>query len=617
MEKESYEVKRHTIFNHLKFIFDLIWNYDKRIVFFQYLEIVMQTLAGFGLLLLPALMIHFLTAKYEIGQLIVSVITCFLIFGMIEACSTYLFRRNTMQYIKFRGGYCLLLFLQRVLGMDYEKFENEKVQRVIENASDLGLGGNNYGLEGMLHAFTKLMIGILSLILYVFFLSNVNIMIVLFLLAISLLQFIAFTYASRYEFSNTQKKGEYAVSQGYFERQAYNVRAGKDIRLYQLQDWLTKEYQSINQKYQKLVEKERLYYFSNDLLGLILQLVRDGVSYFYFMHLLRQGLELSSFVLYIGLIASFSQYFNQITEQLMAMQKNKIGVEYVRELFAIAKTNHTEGKIEQSKKELTYDIEFCDVSFSYPGKEDGLQKKVLDHLSFHIRKGEKIALVGVNGAGKSTIVKLICGFYKPTEGTIKINGIDILNWNLDAYYKDLAVLFQESFSTAFTIEENVTCQEGKEERDLKCLQALSDAGLMEKIDSLDKKEKTHLDKDVAADGIKLSGGQMQKLMLARALYKNCKVLLLDEPTAALDAIAENEMYETYHRLLEGKTSLFISHRLASTRFCNRIIFLENGTIKEEGSHEELMKKNGKYKEMFEVQSKYYKEESENEFQDAI
>lgn len=522
-----------------------------------------------------------------------------------------------MQYIEFRAGHFFLRFASKVMRMDYVQYENEDNQKIIDNASDKGLGGNGEGLEGLLHNLTKLMVGVLGLLLYGVLLSNVSIWIAVFLIVISAVQFVAFYFASRFEFHNTVEKGGYMVSQQYFKNQSYDVASGKDVRLYQLQHWLSREYRKVNEKYQHLIAKERFCYFASDLLGLFLQLLRDGITYLYFMNLLKHGMAVSEFVLYIGLIASFSVYFNEITTRLMHMERDQIGIEYLRKLMDIAPVFHHGTGEKLSPSESTYDIVFSHVSFSYPAKEGSESRQILNDISFTMKKGEKLALVGVNGAGKSTIIKLICGFYRPTSGTITINGIDVSDLDLEDYYQYLAVVFQDAFTSSFTIEENVTCKEPVEARDEKCVDAMKQAGIWEKIASLDQKERTYLNKDVSEEGIKLSGGQLQKLMLARALYKDCKVLLLDEPTAALDAIAESEMYEEYERLLKGRTALFISHRLASTRFCDRIIFIENGQVIEEGTHDSLMEFGGRYREMFEIQSKYYKDEEETEYEAVI
>lgn len=220
--------------------------------------------------------------------------------------------------------------------------------------------------------------------------------------------------------------------------------------------------------------------------------------------------------------------------------------------------------------------------------------------------GEKLAIVGLNGAGKSTLVKLICGLYDPTEGEVLLNGVDIREYNRQEYYRLFSAVFQQFSVLEVTLAENVA--QTDENIDWKRMgDCIEKAGLTDKVESLPQHYETHIGRKVFEDGIELSGGETQRLMLARALYKGGSIIVLDEPTAALDPIAENDIYMKYNEMTEGCTSVYISHRLASTRFCDRIIFLGEGNILEEGTHEELMQKGGNYAELFEVQSKYYKE----------
>ena len=253
-------------------------------------------------------------------------------------------------------------------------------------------------------------------------------------------------------------------------------------------------------------------------------------------------------------------------------------------------------------------IEFRNVSFTYEGSE----KPVLTNVSFKINADEKIALVGNNGAGKTTIVKLLCGLYPPTSGEILIDGKSINDIGVEKYQDMISVLFQDTSPIALSIAENVCGCEPKDVDRKKLQDCLEKAGLLEKVNTLTKKEETYITPILDEKGVVLSGGETQKLLLAKAMYKDGPMLILDEPTSALDPIAESRIYEEYNQLANKKTAVFISHRLASTKFCDRILFLDNGQIVEEGSHDQLMKNGGKYREIFDIQSHYYKEEVSNE-----
>ncbi len=252
-----------------------------------------------------------------------------------------------------------------------------------------------------------------------------------------------------------------------------------------------------------------------------------------------------------------------------------------------------------------YELKLENVSFRYPGAE----RDTIHGLNLTVRPGEKLAIVGLNGAGKTTLVKLLCGLLDPTEGKVLLNGKDIRDFNRRNYYDLFSAVFQDFSILDVTIAEEIaqTTVGIDYERVADCVEK---AGLTSTIEKLPKGLQTHVGREVYLDGVLFSGGQTQRLMLARALYKNGPILLLDEPTAALDPIAENDIYMKYNEITHGKTSLFISHRLASTRFCDRIIFVAEGEIKEEGTHENLLALNGEYANLFAVQSRYYQEGKE-------
>jgi ABC-type multidrug transport system fused ATPase/permease subunit len=252
------------------------------------------------------------------------------------------------------------------------------------------------------------------------------------------------------------------------------------------------------------------------------------------------------------------------------------------------------------------DIEFRNVSFRY---SEG-SANILDGLSFHIHPNEKIALVGVNGAGKTTIVKLLCGFYKVSDGDILINGYNIDRFKRADLYTLFSAVFQEICLLPLTVGENITCMSARETDEEKIMHCLEMAGMKDEIMKYEQKLETPLLKVIDGDGIMLSGGQQQKLLLARALYKDAPILILDEPTAALDPIAESEVYEKFHEVTEHKTAIFISHRLASTRFCDMLFMLSGGKVIESGTHDQLIAQNGEYAYMYNIQSHYYKQEGE-------
>ena len=599
---ENRQKKQHAWGNYY-FVYQGVWQFDKKVLLFAALQVIVGVITAFGMILLPAVTIGLLEHTVTAAVFMRSILLLFLGYGIICSSNHYLKQRNGYQYIGFRVHDKTAQYMEQSMKLDYCQYEKEEIQQM-KNIANEALGGNVQGVEGILHQTVEVLTAGIGLVLYAACISTVNPWIILMLVGISLVQMGSFRVANQYELKHREQKANLKIHQEYLDRKAYEVGAGKDIRLYQMQEWLSSHYLRANKAYQKLIARERSGYFANSLLGLVLQLGRDAVCYWYLICSLQEGMPVSQFVLSMGMVAGFSAYFSDITNRCTQLQRSQRQVGFLRQYLDLQpEFHHGTGK-KLSSQEQTIEVVFSHVTFTYPGSE----QKILDDISFTMKKGEKIALVGINGAGKTTIVKLLCGFYHPTQGQILLNGTDLSELDLESYYQDLAVVFQEAFTWSFTIAENVSCENAEHYNREHCISVLKQAGLWDKVEKLPKQEQTFLNKDMAEDGLQLSGGELQKLMLAHALYQNCRSLLLDEPTAALDAIAENEMYERYREMIKGKTTMFISHRLASTRFCDQILFLEKGKIAEQGTHEELMQKQGTYAQMFEVQSKYYREE---------
>lgn len=365
--------------------------------------------------------------------------------------------------------------------------------------------------------------------------------------------------------------------------------------------------------YRQLQNHQEQHLLLGKIADVVLTTARNAVAYGYLLHMVVSGdLSASMFLLYFSAVGGFTSWITTILNSVIQLQRKSEKLCRVR--------NHLEWnepfRFEEApdvprRKDERYELRLENVTYRYPGSD----KNTIDHINLTIHPGEKIAIVGLNGAGKTTLVKLMCGLLEPCEGKVLLNGEDIRQYNRRDYYRLFTAVFQEMSlfqeSIAANIAQSIT--EIDREKVLSCVQR---AGFADTIQHLPKSIDTNLGKLAHDDAVELSGGQTQRLMLARALYKNAPILLLDEPTAALDPIAENDMYLRYHEITQGRTAIYISHRLASTRFCDRILFLAQGKIAEEGTHEQLMQGNGEYAKLFEVQSRYYREGgAENEEQE--
>ncbi len=414
------------------------------------------------------------------------------------------------------------------------------------------------------------------------------------------------SYKNKDNWTGLDRKIEYVM------RIMGDFSQAKDLRIYGLGEWLFDVFNQTFTGRMNWRKTELLYNFKNDFLTALLSLTRDVVSYSLLVYvIIERGLTGADFVFYFGVVGGFSTWLSGMVNDFSELIKHNLGFCELREFLDYPnKTNRGKG-IEVPKD--SFSIEFKNVSFRYEGNGED----TINNLSFKIEKGEKIAFVGVNGAGKTTLVKLICGLYEPSSGDILIDGKSIKEYNIFEYYRLFSVVFQDIFLMPQSVKNNIVGGEFNEFDKDKLNNVIELAGLKTKLDNLPNGIETNLVKTVHEKAVEFSGGEIQRLALARALYKDGKALLLDEPTAALDPIAESKIYDRYNEMTKGHTSVFISHRLASTRFCDRIFMFEKGKIIEEGTHQSLMQKGGKYSEMFEVQSHYYKENIDTEVTDYV
>lgn len=494
---------------------------------------------------------------------------------------------------------------------DYQNIETYEGQKKLEKAQE-AIQYNTSGVEGMFRYTPDFVMNLAGLVLYGTAILGVDWRILFVLVLMLFCNILTNRYARGYIDKHKDEDAGIWKKQKYLYDQAKKISAGKDIRLFGMEGWLDRIMEQLvrdGTAWQKKAERRWYLPVASD--G-IFTAIRDLLAYGVLISDVMEGrISIAMFTFYLGIITGFSKWLFAVVGSYNDMKRASMETGYFRE--ALDAENHFKregGLTTGDMLQRPVRVEFQDVSFRYPGaKED-----TIFHLNLSVREGEKIALVGHNGAGKTTIVKLLCGLYAPTEGKILVNGKSIEEYNLDEYFKLLGVVFQDVRTTSFTIRQNIA---GADEADEKRLSlAAEQAGLKDKVESLEKGYDTYLSSVYEDENIQLSGGETQKLLLARAIYKDAPFLILDEPTSALDPIAEDAMYRQYHHMAKEKTAVFISHRLASTRFCDRILFLEHGKIIEEGSHDELMRKDGKYAYVYGVQSHYYTDENQERMEAA-
>ncbi len=490
----------------------------------------------------------------------------------------------------------------KTLRVPYRHVEEGETKDLYWKAMGIINQGDWSALHKITYGSINIVRNVISFLLYSTVLSFLHPLVAALLILLALVQYVISLRKIKYMEKFRTETAELDKKKSYVLYSAMgNQAAAKDIRIFGMKRWLSREKDLLLDRSRKLEQKKsRADYFFWQA-GSLLNLGRDIFAYGYLLsQVLAGAVGPGEFVLYFGAITGFSGFVGSIMDSLAELRSGSLETNYYRTYMELPEEDRETGQRHIHELAQPISIEFRDVSFAY---DKTAEKKIFDHFNLKINAGEKLALVGVNGAGKTTLVKLLTGMYEPDEGKILINGVDRNEFPREELYRLFSAVFQEPFILPVTVAENLTFEVDYDSD--RAWNALERAGLAGKFREKGVTMDTFFDKDIDENGIELSGGEQQRFLLARALYKDAPILVLDEPTAALDPIAESEVYDNYARYSDKKTAVFISHRLASTRFSDRIVLLGEGGILEEGSHQELMERQGAYAEMFEVQSRYY------------
>lgn len=606
-------MENNNILRNAKYLYSHANSFNKTYKYKVGSSILLKLLIPIFATFIPTVVVYLIVNKYEVESYALFVGLIVLGFALVSYINTYLTYSLFFEKTVIRTHYFFELLSKKGMETGYENMEFEGGRKKLMKAVG-AIERNAVGIERFFADFPTFVTSIVGILLFSSYILSINYILVLVLLGMATMNLILNTYARNYEKRTENELNRYRTKLKYYQDEANKLVNAKDIRIYKLEDWFYKGIKLFTKKFSYLVMRQKSRYSIANLSDSLFTILRNVIAYTILVSMvLNNQINVAEFTFMMGIVIGFALWLNRLSESYARLKEANIRVNGYRYYIAMDdRINMEKGEDITPLLNQKLSIEFKNVSFTYPDAD----KPTITNLNLKIMPGEKIALVGVNGAGKTTIVKLLTGLYNPTAGEILINGIPMDDFNKYEYYNLFGVIFQDINVMPFSIAQNISGKTVEETDYKKVEEVLEKSGLSEKISSLKEKENTNLTQVIDDKGIMLSGGEMQKLMLSRALYKDSPILILDEPTAALDPLAEQELYLKYDSLTINKTSIFISHRLSSTQFCNRIIYLEDGDILEIGEHQELINKHGKYAEMFAVQSQYYKE-NEKEEEDEI
>ena len=577
------------------------WNFKPFFFVFFIAEIILRGVLPFTYIVIPKYLIDQFTGPRNLS---VIVMLAGLMIGANVIINFVIAWTNENIQKKYYPDIQMLLQAKlgrKMMEIPYEYTENKEKLDKSEKAKT----GIDQGYSGGIQGVTEPVMGIVTAALVLagctgILLINTPIVILLIIANVGFNSFFN-SRINRIQLKLFKKKSAINRAFYYCLFSLADFRYGKDIRLYNAEDMMLEKADAYNRNLAHINKKQAFQLLPfHELSKINLAVITAGIYGYIGYSALTGKLGIGDCTMLIAAATAMSENINHI---IMQSQELKKKCSYAFEYVDFMQTNDGQDTGGRNCIDKPHTIEFRDVSFAYPGTDT----YILENINLVLRQGEPLSIVGKNGAGKTTFIKLLCRFYKVSEGQILLDGIDINEYRFDDYIKLLSVVFQDFSLLGYSLKENIAGETAALVDDNALTPLLEQLGLDKKVNELPLRLETPVFKYYDKNGFEPSGGEQQKIAIARAIYKDAPLIILDEPTAALDPVAEFEIYRQFHTMVEDKTAVYISHRLSSCKFCKNIAVFNNGRIAEYGCHAELIKiKNGIYAEMFSTQAQYYK-----------
>lgn len=588
--------KMKHFFSNMVFMFCRSWKLSRSIWVFSSLKFIFETLYPFVMLILPKYILDELAEarRIEVTLRYIGLYAAVIIFFNIA--NLLLNRFNAVETIKasFRTE---LDNQKKWLYMDYGNFENGQVRELAGRCVNQVEPQRFIG-----EAVLGFLQNAIQLAGYTYIIASLHPLVIAFILIVIGMNTLIGKKLNKIGYEYQPIITHLSRRYGYIFNNMIDFSVGKEVRINGAASWLRKKFdEETNEYMHEFCENQKKTYIYHVLL-MVIDLLQTVVIYGYCAYLAIHGnITVGSFTVFLGAVTAFSGSFSGFIGRFPSLALLLKYVDDYKAFLMLSKHKGAENESVEGSNPTNggFDIEFINVSFKYPNTN----RYVLRNVNIKIKSGERLSVVGYNGAGKSTFIKLICRLYEPTKGKILVGGVDISTIKLNDYRELLSVVFQDYDLFSMTIRENVVLNRKFDK--VRLDDALEKSGLGERINMLETGVDTELFRAFDYDGTEFSGGEEQKLACARAYYKDAPIVILDEPTASLDPIAESRLYERFNSIIGNKTSIYISHRLASVKFCDTIAVFADGELVEQGTHRELIYKHGVYADMFSKQAHYY------------